>query len=100
MSILLPTINNFCVFITNIIRSHKVFDIRRIRLATKENYGMNRIREVLLLKSLKQKDLAKMTGITENDISKIVNDRKEIHLTTAKKIAKALGKSVEYLWPD
>jgi len=61
---------------------------------------MNRIREVLLLKNIKQKDLAKMTGITENDISKIINDRKAIHLTTAKKIAKALGKSVDYLWPD
>lgn len=54
----------------------------------------------MLLKRIKQKQLSEMTGITQNDISKIINEQKEIYLKTAKKIAKALGKSVDYLWPD
>jgi len=52
------------------------------------------------LKRITQKDLYEMTGIKQSEISKIINDRKAIHLTTAKKIARALGKSVDYLWPD
>ena len=61
---------------------------------------MNRVREVMLLKRISQEKLAKMTGIPQGDISRICNDQKNIYLTTAKKIAKALGKSVDYLWPD
>jgi len=41
-----------------------------------------------------------MTGIAQSTISRIVNDGKEINLTTAKKIAKALVYPIEYLWPD
>lgn len=62
--------------------------------------AMNRLREILLLKRITQKELSRMTGIPQCDISKIVNDQKDIYLKTAKKIAKALGKSVDYLWPD
>jgi len=54
----------------------------------------------MYLKRISQKELSKMTGITQNDISKIINNQKSLHLSTAKKIARALGKSVDYLWPD
>jgi len=61
---------------------------------------MNRLRETMLLKRITQRQLSDMTGIPQCDISKIINEQKAIHLTTAKRIAKALGKSVDYLWPD
>ncbi len=63
-------------------------------------HPMNRLREVMLSKRMTQEELSKLTGIPQCDISKIINDRKSIHLATAKRIAKALGKSVDYLWPD
>jgi plasmid maintenance system antidote protein VapI len=61
---------------------------------------MNRLREIMLLKRITQTELSKATGIPQSDISKIINDRKAIHLSTAKKIARVLGKSVDYIWPD
>lgn len=54
----------------------------------------------MLLKRITQIELSKMTGIPQCDISKIINNQKNLHLSTAKKIARALGKSVDYLWPD
>lgn len=54
----------------------------------------------MLLKRITQKELSKMTGIPQCDISKIMNDQKAVYLTTAKRIAKAVGKSVDYIWPD
>lgn len=61
---------------------------------------MNRLREIMLLKHMSQNELSKMTGIPQSDISKIANENKDLYLSTAKKIAKALGKSVDYIWPD
>lgn len=52
------------------------------------------------LKRITQKELAKITGLEQSEISRIMNDQKDIYLKTAKKIARALGKSVDYLWPD
>lgn len=46
-----------------------------------------------------QRELAQLTGIPQCDISKIINDRKAIYLTTAQRIAKALGSRVDYIWP-
>lgn len=54
----------------------------------------------MLLKRISQEELSKRTGIQQSEISRIMNDQKDIYLKTAKKIAKALGKSVDYLWPD
>ncbi|MHB1651701.1 MAG: helix-turn-helix domain-containing protein [Desulfitobacteriaceae bacterium] len=48
---------------------------------------------------LTQKELSRLTGIPQSDISKIINDRKAIYLTTAQKIAKALGSRVDHIWP-
>lgn len=61
---------------------------------------MNRVREVMLIKRISQKQLANKTGIQQSEISRIINEEKDIYLKTAKRIAKALGKSVDYLWPD
>jgi plasmid maintenance system antidote protein VapI len=61
---------------------------------------MNRMQEIMWLKRITQKELSKMTGLKQSEISLIINDRKEIYLKTAKKIAKALGKPIEYIWPD
>jgi plasmid maintenance system antidote protein VapI len=61
---------------------------------------MNRLRDILLTKHISQAELSRMTGIPQSDISKIIYDQKDIYLSTAKKIAKALGKSVDYIWPD
>ncbi|MHB8124618.1 MAG: helix-turn-helix domain-containing protein [Desulfitobacteriaceae bacterium] len=60
----------------------------------------NRLREVMLLKRVTQEELSRRTGIPRSDISRIINDQKEIYLSTAKRIAKALGYSVDFLWPD
>ena len=47
-----------------------------------------------------QKDLSKMTGIHQGDISLIMNGKKErLTLISAAKIADALGFSIEYIWP-
>lgn len=61
---------------------------------------MNRLREIMLLKRITQERLSEMTGVSRSDISKIINDKKDITLTTAKKIAKAVGKPIDYIWPD
>lgn len=60
----------------------------------------NRLQEVMLLKQITQQELSKITGIPQSEISRIINNQKAIYLTTAKRIAKALGYSVDYLWPD
>jgi transcriptional regulator with XRE-family HTH domain len=58
------------------------------------------MREIMKLKRITQEDLEEMTGIKQSEISRIMNEEKEIWLKTAKKIAKALGKPIEYIWPD
>ena len=62
--------------------------------------NMNRLELIMHKKGLTQKDLSLLTNIPQNDISKIINDRKDIYLTTAQKIARAVGSKVDYIWPD
>lgn len=59
---------------------------------------INRLKEEMLLQRITQQELSKRTGIPQSDISKIVNDEKEIWLITAFKIADAVGCTVDYLW--
>jgi transcriptional regulator with XRE-family HTH domain len=61
---------------------------------------VNRIKQIRKKQKLSQGELAKMAGIDQSDLSKIENDKKSITLDTAKKIARALGYSVEHIWPD
>lgn len=63
---------------------------------------VNRIKEVMKQKGITQKELQSMTGIDQASLSRIINERnrRSITLDTCKRIAKALGYSIEYLWPD
>jgi len=36
----------------------------------------------------------------DSTLSKIIHDKKEITLTTAKKFRKILGFGLDYIWPD
>lgn len=50
--------------------------------------------------NLTQQELSTLTGIDQSDISKIISGKKErLTLISAAKIAKALGHSLEYIWP-
>jgi len=59
----------------------------------------NRIQEVMWLKRITQDDLYKRTGIKQAYLSEIISGQRNVQITTAQKIAKALGKSMDYLWP-
>ena len=63
---------------------------------------MNRVREVMKEKGLTQKDLQAVTGIDQAALSRIINERnrRSITLDTCKRISKALGYPIEYIWPD
>lgn len=61
---------------------------------------MNRINEIRKKQKVTQKDLSKMTGIAQSELSLIINEKKTVNIETAKKIARALGFSVEHIWPD
>ncbi|WP_407310437.1 helix-turn-helix domain-containing protein [Desulfosporosinus sp. SB140] len=59
----------------------------------------NRIQEVMWLKRITQDDLSKRTGIKQSYLSEIISGERNVQITTAQKLAKALGKSMDYLWP-
>jgi len=51
------------------------------------------------LKRITQDDLYKLTGIKQSYLSEIISGERNVQITTAQKIAKALGESMDYLWP-
>jgi plasmid maintenance system antidote protein VapI len=51
-------------------------------------------------RKMTQTELSKLTGIDQGELSRIINEKKTVTLPTAKRISKALGYSVEYIWPD
>ncbi|MFZ3132728.1 MAG: helix-turn-helix transcriptional regulator [Desulfosporosinus sp.] len=60
----------------------------------------NRIKQIMKKHGITQVDLEKITGIAQPDISEIVLGKKErLTLVNAAKISKALGYSMEYIWP-
>lgn len=62
---------------------------------------MNRVRETRLQLGLTQEELSKLANVSQKHISLIENNQKpNMSLTVGKRIAKALGKTVDYLWPD
>lgn len=61
---------------------------------------LNKIREVMRKKGITQKDLAIAVNIDQGALSKIINEKKEITLKTARKISDALGYGIDYLWPN
>ena len=62
--------------------------------------GTNRIKQIMKKQGITQKDLEEITGISQGDLSKIIAGKKErLSLATAAKISKALGYSMEHIWP-
>ena len=62
---------------------------------------MNRVRETRIKRGLTQDDLSKLSKVNQRHISLIENDLKpNLSLFVAKRIAKALEETVDYLWPD
>lgn len=61
---------------------------------------MNLIKIIRKKQKVTQTELSEMTGIAQSELSLIENDKKTCNVETAKKIAKALGYSVEHIWPD
>lgn len=67
------------------------------------HYGddVNRIREILKARGMTQVELSELTGIQQSELSRIINDQKpNLSLRIAKKIAKALDCSIEDIWPE
>lgn len=62
---------------------------------------MNRVRKVRMERGLTQQELSKATKVSQKNISLIENDQKpNFSLAVAQRIAKALGETVDYLWPN
>jgi len=61
---------------------------------------MNRIKEIRKKQKVTQVELSKVTGIAQSELSLIENGKKTCNVETAKKVAKALGFGIEYIWPD
>lgn len=60
----------------------------------------NRIRQIMRKQGITQKELGDLTGISQGDLSRIIAGKKvRLTLINANKIAKALGYSIEYIWP-
>jgi putative transcriptional regulator len=58
----------------------------------------NRIRDVRRQKGLRHVDLGKMVGVFQSEISEIECGKRVPSIYLAKKIAKALGVSLDYLF--
>jgi len=60
----------------------------------------NRIREFRKRKGLRQVDLARLVGIFQSELSEIERGTRKPSVYLAKKIAKALGVSLDDLFPS
>ena len=60
----------------------------------------NKLRELLAEHGTPQAWLARKAGISAATMSEIVRGEVVPSLGTARKIAKALGKSIEEIWPE
>ena len=61
----------------------------------------NRIKRERLRRGWSQEKLAEIAGVDQRDISYAENGKLTgITLVKAAKIANALGKPIEYIWPD
>jgi transcriptional regulator with XRE-family HTH domain len=62
---------------------------------------MIRIKKLLKELNMTQEELGFIVGLDQAEISKIANGKRpDLTLRTAAKIARALGESVEYVFPD
>ncbi|KKQ05062.1 MAG: hypothetical protein US15_C0036G0009 [Candidatus Moranbacteria bacterium GW2011_GWF1_36_4] len=71
-------------------------------MATKKERIKNRIEEILKWEfdSLSQAEFANRIGENRTHFNQICTGETEPKVLKAKKIAKALGKTVEEVWPD
>lgn len=58
---------------------------------------LNRIKEVLVIKGLSQKELAAKLGKSTNSISSICNNKSQPHISTLKEIAHILDVDIREL---
>lgn len=58
---------------------------------------INRIKEVLVIKGISQKDFAKMTGKSRNTITLICNNKTQPHLRDLKRMAEILDVDIREL---
>lgn len=58
---------------------------------------INRIKEVLVIKGMSQKELAEKLGKTQNTIASICNNKTQPHLKDLRKIAKVLNIDIREL---
>ncbi|MEM2914194.1 MAG: helix-turn-helix transcriptional regulator [Candidatus Bathyarchaeia archaeon] len=58
----------------------------------------NRLREIRIRKGLRQADLARMIGVFQSEISEIETGKRKPSVYLAKRIAKALGVSLDDLF--
>ncbi|PNZ07333.1 hypothetical protein CD144_07050 [Staphylococcus equorum subsp. linens] len=65
----------------------------------KEVLSMNNMKELRINKNLKQKELARITGLSTAAISLFENNKTTPSMNSAYKIAKALDVSLENLFP-
>ena len=62
---------------------------------------MNRIKEILKELNMSQEELSLRCDVPQPEISRIANGKKKkFEYITAAKIARGLGKPVEYVFPD
>lgn len=60
----------------------------------------NKIKKIIIENEITQKDLAKLSGLSANTISRYVNNERKPNTEALEKIASALGTNVEYLVSD
>lgn len=58
------------------------------------------LRVAIVFSGRSQREIAADAGIHETQLSRIVNEREVPSIETRSKIASALGRSVDELWPD
>lgn len=58
---------------------------------------INRIKEILVIKGISQKELAEKTGKTQNTIASICNNKSQPYLKDLKRIAKILDVDIREL---
>jgi len=58
-----------------------------------------RLQEVMWLKRITQEELQKRTKIKQSYLSEIINGQRDIRISTAQKIARAVNENMDYLWP-
>lgn len=60
----------------------------------------NRLKEIIADRGIKQAWIAERAGMSNQGVSELVNEHRAPSLDTARKIARALGMSIDDIWPE